>query len=85
MGASLAPHLEELTGIRRDLHRHPELSYREQRTTDLQATTAAKIQYRTGKERVLTRDIAAYSVRVRALDRRVQSLASRRLTCFSAA
>ncbi|WP_442853599.1 amidohydrolase [Arthrobacter sp. RIT-PI-e] len=35
MGASLAPHLEELTGIRRDLHRHPELSYREQRTTDL--------------------------------------------------
>ena len=39
--------------------------------------TAAKIQYRKGRERVLTRDIATYSTRVRALDRRVESLASR--------
>lgn len=34
-GAFLAPHLEELIGIRRDIHRHPELSYKEQRTTDV--------------------------------------------------
>lgn len=39
--------------------------------------TEAKIQYRKGKERVLTRDIAAYSTRVRTLNRRVQSLSGR--------
>jgi len=35
VGASLGPLLEELTEIRRDIHRHPELSYTEHRTTDL--------------------------------------------------
>lgn len=39
--------------------------------------TEAQIQNRRGKERVLTRDIAVYSARVRVLDERVQSLASR--------
>lgn len=33
--ASLEPLLGELTEIRRDIHRHPELSYREHRTTDV--------------------------------------------------
>ncbi|WP_104117912.1 amidohydrolase [Arthrobacter sp. B1805] len=35
VGASLGPLLAELTEIRRDIHRHPELSYKEHRTTDL--------------------------------------------------
>ncbi|MEC5200072.1 amidohydrolase [Arthrobacter sp. PL16] len=35
VGASLEPLLTELTEIRRDIHRHPELSYKEHRTTDL--------------------------------------------------
>ncbi|MFC3298556.1 amidohydrolase [Arthrobacter agilis] len=35
VAASLTPLLPELTSIRRDIHRHPELSYKEQRTTDL--------------------------------------------------
>ncbi|MBJ2119593.1 amidohydrolase [Arthrobacter sp. MSA 4-2] len=34
MGVWLAPLLEELTHFRRDLHSHPELSYKEYRTTD---------------------------------------------------
>ncbi|MHA7239425.1 amidohydrolase [Arthrobacter sp. TMS1-12-1] len=34
-GASLDLLLDELTDIRRDLHRHPELSFKEHRTTDL--------------------------------------------------
>lgn len=39
--------------------------------------TEAKIQYRKGKERVLTRDIATYTSRVNTLDRRVESLTAR--------
>lgn len=39
--------------------------------------TQAKIQYRKGIERVLTRDIATYTSRVKTLDRRVQSLTAR--------
>ncbi|MUK02703.1 amidohydrolase [Vibrio cholerae] len=35
VAASLEPLLDELTAIRRDIHRHPELSYREHRTTDV--------------------------------------------------
>lgn len=35
VGASLKPFVGELIGIRRDIHRHPELSFRENRTTDL--------------------------------------------------
>jgi amidohydrolase len=34
IGVWLAPLLEELTHFRRDLHSHPELSYKEYRTTD---------------------------------------------------
>ncbi|TDK26754.1 amidohydrolase [Arthrobacter crusticola] len=34
IGVWLAPLLEELTRFRRDLHSHPELSYKEYRTTD---------------------------------------------------
>ncbi|MHA7263638.1 amidohydrolase [Arthrobacter sp. TMN-37] len=34
IGVWLAPLLEELTRFRRDLHAHPELSYKEYRTTD---------------------------------------------------
>ncbi len=34
IGVWVAPLLEELTGFRRDLHAHPELSYKEYRTTD---------------------------------------------------
>ncbi len=35
VGASLTSLLAELTEVRRDIHRHPELSYKEHRTTDL--------------------------------------------------
>ncbi len=35
VGASLDPYLAELIGIRRDIHRNPELSYGEERTTDV--------------------------------------------------
>ncbi|MDQ0733944.1 amidohydrolase [Arthrobacter agilis] len=35
VGASLEQFHNELIGIRRDLHRHPELSYKEHRTTDV--------------------------------------------------
>ncbi len=35
VGASLRPLVSELIGIRREIHRHPELSFRENRTTDL--------------------------------------------------
>jgi amidohydrolase len=35
VGAALEPLHDELVQIRRDLHRHPELSYKEHRTTDV--------------------------------------------------
>jgi hippurate hydrolase len=34
---ALRPHAEEFIGIRRDIHHHPELSFKEQRTSDLVA------------------------------------------------
>lgn len=42
--------------------------------------TAAKVEYRKGKEKVLTRDIAKYSSRVATLEKRVQSLSARQGT-----
>ena len=34
---AVLPHAEEVIGIRRDIHHHPELSFKEQRTSDLVA------------------------------------------------
>ena len=42
--------------------------------------TQGKVEYRKGKEKVLTRDIAKYSSRVATLEKRVESLSARQST-----